>query len=580
LFTSLNIFGLAISISACWVIFRIVDYEFSYDRNLPNKNAIYRVITGYVFDEKESYNGGVSAPLYQGVREQIAGLNYVVPVLGKHIAAVVIDQPNQKPTLIEDQEDIMATDVSYFNMLHYQWLAGNQSTALKAPESMVLTENRAKQYFPGKKLSDVLNRTITYYSHRDTIQRTVTGIVADFKTPTEFTAQEFCALPTKAYTQNAWNNTNSSDKLYLQLKPSTNPENLTKQIKNIAATQINFFKKKEANSNEYKNWFRLMPLNESHFSGYVQEGEIRKASKPVMYSLTGVALFLLILACINYINMSVASIPQRAKEIGVRKTLGSSQSALIGQFLSETMITTFLAGSISYIFSVFAFWLLKDIIPPGITPITNFFQLIIFILVLAVIVTMLAGLYPAWLITRVKAATIFRGTSTGLKTSNGFSLQKVLIVFQFVIALIFITSALIVGKQLQFALKADMGFNKDAIVVIEVPWKYASDKKYENKQFTLLSELKRIAGIQKISLGNVPMENGGSSSQYQYLQNRKEPVKIQVFKKWIDTTYLKVYNMKLLAGRNLHASDTTNEFVINETAVKAFGFASPQEALV
>ena len=579
LFTALNIFGLAVSISACWVIFRIVDYEFSYDRGLPNQKKIYRVVSGFIFDEKESYNGGVSAPLYQGVREQIDGLDYVVPVLGKYITAVEISHPSQKPTIIEEQENIVATDAAYFDMLSYQWLLGSKSTALNAPESVVLTESRAKLYFPNKKLSDVLNQTLTYYSYRDTVQRTVTGIVADFKAPTEFTAQEFCALPTKAYELNAWTNTNGSDKLYLQLKPGTSPEKIKKQIENIAAVKMRAFEKKNANAFKFERWFQLLPLSESHFSGYVKEGEIRKASKPMMYSLTGIALFLLVLACINYINMSVASIPQRAKEIGVRKTLGSSQSALISQFLSETMITTVIAGILSFIFTLFAFWLLKDIIPPGITPVTHILQLIFFIFILAVIVTALAGFYPAWLITRVKAVNIFRGTSTGLKNSSGFSLQKVLIVFQFVIALIFITSALIVGSQLQYALKADMGFNKDAVVTVDIPWKYARDKKYENKQFALLSELKKTAGIQNVSLGTLPMLNNYSSSQYQYIQNGKEPVKRQVFKKSVDTAYLKLYDLKLLAGRNLRASDTTNEFVINQTAVTAFGFASPHDAI-
>ncbi|RYY28930.1 MAG: FtsX-like permease family protein [Sphingobacteriaceae bacterium] len=579
LFTALNVFGLAVSISACWVIFRIVDYEFSYDRELPNQKKIYRVISGFIFDEKESYNGGVSAPLYQGVREQISGLEYVVPVLGKYMAAVAINHPNQKSTIIEDQQDIVATDVSYFNMLPYRWLAGNKLSALKAPESVVLTESRAKQYFPNKKLSEVLNQTITYYSYRDTVQRTITGIVADFKAPTEFTAQEFCALPTKAYELNSWTNTNASDKLYLQLKPGIQPGKIKKQIESIVFSKMYEFNKKKTDPFKFKRWFQLLPLSESHFSTYIQEGEIRKASKPIMYSLIGIALFLLVLACINYVNLSVASIPQRAKEIGVRKTLGSSQLALIGQFLSETMITTFIAGILSFVFSLLAFGLLKDIIPPGITPITHILQLVLFILILGIVVTALAGFYPAWLITKVKAVNIFRGTSIGLKSSNGFSLQKILIVFQFVIALIFITSALIVGKQLQYALKADMGFKKDAVIVVDVPWKFARQKEYKDKQFALFAELKRIPGIQNLSLGSIPMENGYSSSQYQYKQVEREPIKRQVSKKWVDTAYLSLYDIKLLAGRNLRASDTTNEYVINETAVKAFGFASPQDAL-
>jgi len=145
--------------------------------------------------------------------------------------------------------------------------------------------------------------------------------------------------------------------------------------------------------------------------------------------------------------------------------------------------------------------------------------------------------------------------------------------------LVFITSALIVGKQLHYALTTNMGFNKNAVVLVDIPWKYVNDKNYENRQFALFTEMKKIPGVQNISLGSEPMTNGYSSSMYEYDQDNKEPVKRQVFKKWVDTAYLNLYGFHLLAGRNLHASDTTNEYVINETAVHAFGFTSPQDAI-
>lgn len=579
LFTSLNIFGLAISICACWTIYRIVDYEFSYDRTLPNKENIYRVVTGFVFDENQSYNGGVSKPLYQGIRSQINGLDYVVPVFGKWITRVEVDNPIGKPLTIEDQTDVVATDSTYFTMLHYHWLAGNKSKSLLAPASVVLTESRAKQYFPNKKPQEILNRTITYYSYTDTVQRTVTGIVADLKTPTDFTAQEFSPLPIKAYELNVWTNTNGSDKLYLQLNSKADPNKIVKQIDELAAAKAKEFEQTKPNKVKYRRWYELLPLRKSHFSTYINEYNVRKASKPVMYGLVGVALFLLILACINYINMSIAAIPQRAKEIGVRKTLGSSRTQLINQFLFETLITTFLAGIVAYILSQFAFGLLKNIIPPGVTPFTNIFQLIMFIISLGGLVTLLGGIYPAWLITKVKAVNIFKNTSFKQRSGKGFSLQKALIVFQFVIALVFISGALIVGNQLHYALTTDMGFNKNAVVLVDVPWKYANDEKYKDKQFTLLTELKQIPGIQNIALGTEPMSENYSSSMYEYAQDGKEPVKRQVFRKWVDTAYLNLYGMQLLAGRNLLASDTSNEYVINETAVHAFGFGSPQDAI-
>ena len=366
--------------------------------------------------------------------------------------------------------------------------------------------------------------------------------------------------------------------MYLQLKKGTDSKKLLEQIDKLSASKRNEFDKQQNDPVKYKRWYELLPLGESHFSIYINEYNVRKASKPVLYGLAGIALFLLILACINYIYMSVASIPQRAKEIGVRKTLGGSSAQLISQFLSETIITTFCAGIFSYFLSQLGFWLLKDIIPTGITAFSDVLQLVIFIIALSIIVTILAGLYPGWLITKVKAVNIFKNISFKQK-SKGFSLQKTLIVFQFTITLVFISSALIVGKQLHYVLTTNMGFNKDAVVIVDIPWKYSGDKKYENKQFTLFTELKTIPGIQNISLGNEPMSSNYSSGQYEYIAEGKPPVKRQVFRKNVDTAYLNLYGMKLLAGRNLRASDTTNEFVINEAAMHAFGFASPQDAI-
>jgi putative ABC transport system permease protein len=570
-----------VSISACWVIFRIVDYEFSYDKELVNKDKIYRVISKFKFDDKPSYNGGVSAPLYQGVRSSVSGLDDVVPLLGKWITTAEINNANGKPLVIEGAPNflIYSTDSVYFTMLPYRWIIGNRSTALNAPESVVLTESRAKKYFPGKKPEEIINHTITYYSYRDTTQKTVTGIVADLNGPTEFDGQEFISLPTKPYGLNEWTNTNGSDRLFLQLKQGTKPADVLSQISKIAEQKQREFAQTRKEDFKMDRRFELMPMQESHFSTYVSEYQIRKASKPVLYGLMGVGLFLLLLACINYVNMSVAAMPQRAKEIGVRKTLGSSRTQLMLQFLIQTLFTTFIAAILAHALSLFDFWLLKDIIPEGITPLGNALQLLTFIFLISIAVMVIAGIYPGWLITKVKTINVFRGYSVVRSGSQKFSLQKVLIVFQFIIALVFITSALIVGKQLHYALTTDMGFNKDAVVLIDIPYKYLDDKKYQNKQFVLLDELKKVKGVQKIALGSPPMSDGYSSSRYEYDQEGKPPIQRQVFKKWVDTGYLSLYNIPLLAGRNIRASDTTNEFVINETAMQQFGFTSPHEAL-
>ncbi|HLY69628.1 MAG TPA: ABC transporter permease [Puia sp.] len=577
LFTALNIFGMAVSISACWIIFRIADYEFSYDRHLPHKEKIYRVVSGYKFDEKESYNGGVSAPIYQVARKEMEGVDHVVPATVIYVTAAEVNDSKNKPVLFNDPTSIVVTDTSYFAMLPYHWLAGNKLTAFNSPENVVLTESRAQKYFPGKKPEDIINRTLTYYSW-DTLRRTVAGIVSDLREPTEFTAKEFCALQTKPYELVEWTNTNGDDKLYLQLKDGAKPEQILTQITNIVSQKEREYYAKTPKQFIFDRWFQLMALKDSHFSTYIEEYAVRKASKPVLYGLIGIGLFLLILACINYINMSIAGMPQRAKEIGVRKTLGSSHAQLIFQFLSETLFTTFLAAIFAQALGWLGFRLLKDIIPPGVTPLGESLQLVAFVVAVSVVISLLAGIYPGWLIAKVKTVNVFRNSSV-VKNNQKFSLQKALIVFQFAIALVFITSALIVGNQLQYVLATDMGFNKDAVVLVDIPWKYLENKNYKDKQFTLYEEFKKLSGVQNVSLGSPPMSEAYSSSQYDYDRQGKEPISRQVFKKKVDTAYLSLYGIKLLAGRNLYPSDTTNELVINETAMHAFGFASPADAI-
>lgn len=581
LFTVLNILGLAISISVCWIVYLVVHYEYSYDHDLAGKQQIYRVVSGFVFDDKESYNGGVSAPLYQILRKEAVGIRNVVPVMGKWVSAVQVNTGSEKPLIIEDQKSIAATDSTYFSMVPYHWLAGNAAAALNAPNQVVLTQSRAQQYFPGKKPFEILNHTVTYYSFRDTVTRTVSGIVADLPQPTEFTTQEFCSLEKNEYPLYTWTNTNSSDRLYLQLQDKTVPAKVLATIEQIVALKTKEFEenKKETDSFKFKRWFQLLTLQEAHFATYIDGNFEHKANKKILLGLTGIALFLLLLACINYINMSVASLPQRAKEIGVRKTLGSSRSTLIMQFMAETFLTTLPAALVAYFLALAELKLMKDIIPEGISPNADVLRAIGFMCILSLIVAVVSGLYPGWLITKVKTVHVFRNAFVLKNNGSRISLQKALIVFQFVIAVLFITGALIMGKQLHYVISSDMGFNKDAVVLAEIPWKYSNNPLYKNKQFSLLSELRNIPGIKAVALGTEPMSDNYNSGQYNYYPEGKEPVSRQLFRKQVDTAYLRLYGFKLLAGTKLHPSDTTNGFVINETAVKAFGFKSPVDAV-
>lgn len=575
LFTILNILGLAIGISTCWIIYRIIDHEFSYDATLPNHEHIYQLISTFSTDKKMA---GVGAPLYQGIRAEIPGLEKVVPVFFQSINSATINHETNNQYTIEEPKHIVATDIAYFDMLPYQWLAGNKLTALNATENVVLCESRARAYFPDQTFENILGKTIIYYG-MDTVQRTVTGVVASLSTPTEFIAQEFFPLREQAYKLNMWTNTNSSDKLYLQFRPDTDTESTLQLINALETRHWKAFEQEVAKEIKRNKSYELLPIREAHFATNISDYfGTTKMNKNILYGLLGIGIFLLLLACINYINLSIAQIPTRAKEIGVRKTLGSRRRQLISYILFETAIISFFASVLAIFFIHLGFKLLHDIVPIGVASQIELFNFLLFTLVIILLITLCAGLYPSWLITNLNTVNVLKNFHI-IVPKGQLSLQKVLIIFQFLITLIFITSTLIVGSQLRYTVQADMGFKKDAIVIIDVPWKYLYDSQFQNKQFTLLNELKNTTGIEQVSLGSIPLSDSYSSSPFQYQPQNKEIQEITMYKKWIDTAYLGVYQMELLAGRNLKASDTVSEYLINESAAKALGFVNPEDAI-
>jgi putative ABC transport system permease protein len=547
LFTALNILGLAIGISACWVIYRIVDYEFSYDAQLPNSERIYKVISVFGRDVKESAMGGVSAPLYQGIEQEISGVEYVVPAFRKWAYTIQIKREDQSLFVKEEPEGIVATNISYFDMLPYRWLAGDKRKALDAPESVVLTASRASLYFPNVEPEAILHKTITYYG-QDTVIRTVTGVVADYDTPSEFIGQEFVVLPQTTYETYQWTNTNGTDRLYLQFAKGTNVDAKLREINDLDARHWSALaaERQEQGDNNMPNrgrTYELIPVRDLHFATQVADYGVNKTSKTVMYGLIGIGAFLLILACINYINMSVAQIPQRGKAIGVRKTFGGGTWQLIGQLLSETLMTALVASILAVGLSRLAFLILADIIPIGVTPLGDIFMLIGFMLGLVFLITLMAGLYPGWLVSKIRTVDLFKKFFSSVTPKRRLSLQKTLIVFQFTIALLFIISTIIVGTQLRHTLKADMGFDKDATVLMNVPWKYLVDPRYENKQFALLGELRNLPGVDQVAMGNAPLSSGYSSSPFEYTPEGKIPWKLPVLRKpsiphtWICTKW-------------------------------------------
>ena len=292
----------------------------------------------------------------------------------------------------------------------------------------------------------------------------------------------------------------------------------------------------------------------------------------------GLGAFLLILAIINYVNLTTAQIPQRAKEIGIKKTLGSPRSQLIAHFLGETVLVTLLACGLAFVWTSLFKTSFAELLPDGINLYQNPLQTLGFMLLLIAVVALLSGWYPSLLITKFQPVQVLRGQISFSIGKNRFTLRKSLIVFQFVVAQVFIIGAFIWNQQLNFALTSDLGFKREAILTVEVPWKLSDNPLYKDKQFTLKQEFKRIPEVGAVSLGNPPFNRSFSSNNHKY-KGKKGEIEMGVFRKYVDTDLIGLYGMKLLAGRNLQPSDTVKEYVINATAAREFGFDSPQDAI-
>ncbi len=584
-FSLINIAGLAIGISAALVIYLIVQHEFNFDKFHKEGNRVFRVVSQIDFPDMVMRNSGVPYPTARAVKEEATGIDKLTQfIVADEMKVAIPTGSTQAPTVFRHESNIIYADENYFKIFDYVWLAGNANAALKQPNEVVLTESRAKSYFGNAAPSTLIGKQVMY---NDSIITTVAGVVKDFKQPSDFRFQDFISKATgdnsglrDQWGWDSWGSINSNCQLFLKLSKGTEPATVEKQL--VALREKYRERNKEDPESDKKDLTKhlLQPLADLHFNADYDVFNGTQGNKSTLYGLLAVGLFLLSLGCINFINLTTAQASQRAREIGIRKTMGSRRSQLMMQFLSETLLLTILATIVSV---AIAPWLLKifsDFIPEGISfGSLNQPHVWLFLIGLVLIVTFLSGFYPAMVLTRFKPVTVLKNQAfNGTSQSRKAWLRKSLTITQFVIAQFLLIAMLVVSKQVHYSINKDLGFNKEAIVTFNTRWDFYSDK-VDNRRFALMDKIKSIPGIQKMSLaGSAPASGNTSTSTMKYTEGKKV-VETMVEVKYADTNYFKLYGMKLLAGNNLEQSDTTRQFVINETYSKMLGFNKPDDAI-
>lgn len=574
-FTVINVLSLVIGISSALAIFQLVRYEFSFDTFEKGRNRIYRVVIDAEFNGKEGHSAGVPAPLFGAVRREVTGVEDAAPLMqfqGDATAKVSVPHGKDGALLFKKQPGIIFTDGGYFRLLPYQWEAGNPGLALQKPFTLVLTESRARQYFPDLKPREVIGKALSYNG----ISVTVTGIVRDLQTPTGFTAKEFISYPTieatslrDQFMMDVWDDWMAYSTLFVRLDPGTSAAAVDGTLNNLLAKYD-----KKAKSNPYQHFvFRLQPLKEVHFDNRYQAFGNRTASRPVLYGLCLVAAFLLLLGCINFVNLMTAQAMYRAREVGIRKTLGGTRKRLVLQFMTETLCLTLLAAVISIATAPLLLRAFRDFLPPGFSGGLQLYpDVVLFMPLLVLVVTLLAGAYPAFVLSAYRPALAFRQGHQG--GEGGAGARRVLTVSQFVIAQCFVIGMIIVTKQIRYSLRSDMGFSAEAVINFETP----SDTIPSHGQW-LADRIKALPGVAMVSRGFLaPADQGVAFVNVAY-DDGKEILRPQAQIRWGDTQYLKLYGIPLIAGRNIGPGDTIREFVVNESYVRAMGLKRPEDAL-
>ncbi len=570
-FSLINVIGLTIGLSASFVIGLMIYYDATFDDFHKDGDHIYRVVSDFYSPEGKFYNPGVTLALEDAIKDNSS----IEIVSGFYI---------ERPSKVENKElgsefkwpnFVIFTDSNYFKIFDYNFLAGDDTNVLSSPNNVILTEKRAADYFPNSAPSDIIGKTLVY---NDSLNITVTGVVENFRGRTDFVFEEFISHPTllqtgqrEQFLNKNWGNTNSNSQLFVKINTSADLATLQNRLDDLALEHED----EESKKYEQEQKFALQPLADIHFNeNYgIYDWSKGQASISLLSNLALVALFLLLLGCINFINLNTAQASQRAKEIGIRKTLGSSRKQLIGQFMGETFLLVLLSAILSVLLSKWLINIFSDFVPEGLsfelfkTPI-----IVLGVIILLLIVTFLSGFYPALILSKFNTVSVLKNhLEAGDKKVK---LRKFLTVFQFTIAQIFIIATLLVGRQINYLLNKDMGFKTDAIVSINSPRAEGEVSKKE----LYAEKLRAIPQIKEVSIGGTPPASfSTNSTDITYMDGDNE-IKSELQFLHGDANYSKLFELEILAGRTLR-NDTIKELVINETCRKRLGFKSSEDAI-
>jgi putative ABC transport system permease protein len=560
----INISGLMVGFAAFILIFLVIRYEESFDQFHPHKDRIYRTVRIGRNALPGELRTGVPIPVTEGLRKGFPQLAKVAAISPDWNVQVIVGTPGTATAKkFKQGYGIFYAEPEFFEIFNFSLAAGNIKTAINEPNTVLLTKELAANYFGDWKAA--MGKTLKM----DGVLVTVTGILNEIPPNSDFPIKGILSYSSqKAYMDfNNWGSINDGNYCFVELADGQDTGRLMPQLNAFVDKYI-----KPVNPNYTLN---LQPLSEIHYDSRFQNFSFRSFSKDLIFALRLIGIFLLLMACINFINLTTAQAVNRAREVGVRKVLGSSRAQLIVQFLGETGITTVLAllGALLIVYVC---------IPPmnglldihmSASALYNY-SVLGYMLGTVVLVTFLSGFYPALVLSGFRSSVVLKG-SAGADGQKGLFFRRGLVVFQFTIAQALVIATLVVASQMDYFRNADLGYRKDAVINAG----FVNDSLGYTKMDALKAELLKVPGVEKVSYSSGAPTGGGNYTDLFSSENRTKTANMIVNFMPVDPEYFDLYELPLVAGRLFFPSDTIREFVVNQTVVRRLGIQKDEAAI-
>jgi len=567
-YSLINISGLAIGMAAFLLIIQYVSFELSYDSFHENADNIYRVRNDRIYSDKHDKSAGCPPALGPTLKKEFPEVLESARLYGtKYMNNTATYISGSDMVITYNQEKIYYAEASFLTMFSFPMLKGSAELALEEPFTVVISESSSRKYFGN---SDPIGKVITISNGYGPQECTVTGIFEDIPENSHVKFEFLISYKTLISRHSdaayywGWNAFNT----YILLAKNINPGSLERKFPELIEKYKNY-------SKDYKRAYILQPLKDIHLHSKLRfEPEVNGDARAVRFLII-IAAFILLLAWINYINLSTSRSVMRAKEVGVRKVLGSHRTQLVKQFIAESLILNILAFILAITLAQFVSSYFNELTgkPLSLELLRDFWIGIVTVIFIGAFTS---AIYPAFILSSFNPITALKGKLNW--HSKGFNLRKGLVVFQFAVSIIIIATTLIVYRQLAFMLNTELGMNIDQTLVIKAPRIDGFDSYKSRFKNSLLGQ----SAIKNIAISStVPgREYSNASSGIRPLHCQPEDG-TQCFFIDVDEEYFKLYQVQFLAGRNFSKEfGTDNEnIILNEEAVKVFGLGEPENAL-